>query len=58
MDRKLNGYDAHITQQHNMWNYLKYIYSVRKKNPSNFTGIDRWVSEKIESSVEYDNLRI
>ena len=41
-----------------MWNYLKYIYSVRKKNPSNFTGIDRWVSEKIESSVEYDNLRI
>lgn len=46
-DRKFSGFEQHIKKQHNLRSYLAYIYSVKAKHPSLYSGIERAVMEKI-----------
>lgn len=46
-DRKFNGFEKHIKKQHNLRSYLAYIYSVKAKHPSLYSGIERAVMEKV-----------
>lgn len=46
-DKTPEGYEHHVTVDHNPWNYLFYIYYVMKENPTEFTGIDSYVYDML-----------
>lgn len=46
-DKTPEGYEHHVTIDHNPWNYLFYIYYVMKENPTEFTGIDSYVYDML-----------
>ena len=46
-DKTPEGYEHHVTVDHNIWNYLFYIYYIKKENPTEFTGVDSYVYEML-----------
>jgi len=48
MDRNGSGFDAHITREHNMWQYLYYVVYLQEKDPTDYTGLETYVAEMIE----------
>lgn len=42
-DKTNEGYEHHVTVDHNIWNYLFYIYYLKKENPIEFSGIHSYV---------------
>jgi hypothetical protein len=42
-DKTSEGYEHHVTVDHYVWNYLYYIYFLKKENPTDFTGIHSYV---------------
>ena len=47
LDRN-SGFQFHIKEEHNMWQYLYYIVYLRAKDPSLYTGSDQFVMNIIE----------
>ena len=51
-DRKCDptsgGFNSHIRINHYMWNYLYYIAYLNWKNAEDYTGIESYISERIE----------
>jgi hypothetical protein len=48
LDRSGSGFEQHITKEHNMWKYLFYVVYLLGKDPTEFTGLETFVFEKIE----------
>merc|ERR1711871_399504 len=48
MDRNGSGFDQHIAREHNMWQYLFYLVYLEQKDPTEYTGLETYVSEMIE----------
>ena len=46
-DRQGKGFGFHLQWEHNTWNYLYFIVHLKKKNNSDFTGIEQYVYDKI-----------
>lgn len=38
------GFVKHIDQDHNLWNYIYYIVLLKNKDPTDYTGIESYVS--------------
>lgn len=47
-DKTPEGYEYHVTTDHNIWNYLFYIYYLKQENPTEFTGIDSYVFDMLQ----------
>ena len=46
-DRYAEGFEYHIEQDHNLWNYLFYILYLKSKDPTEFTGVESYVFEQV-----------
>lgn len=46
IEKTLEGFDYHVQEDHNIWNYLYFMYYLKKK-PSDFTGVESAISHKI-----------
>lgn len=44
-DKNADGYDNHIRRDHKIWNYLYFMYAIKKKDPTEYNGIETYVSE-------------
>lgn len=53
MERSGSTFDKHI-QKHALWNYLYYLYCLRLKDPTDFTGLEYEIDKKVnEEDVEW-----
>ena len=48
LDKKGKGFAYHIMHEHRMWDYLTYLYFLRKKNPAEYNGIENYVMDKVK----------
>ena len=46
-DKNADGFENHIRRDHKLWNYLYFLYSLKKKDPMEYTGIESYVSAQI-----------
>ena len=44
-------FDQHLGEDHSMWSYLFYIYYLRKKDETEYNGIESFVSTQLESGA-------
>ncbi len=42
------GFLTHVKINHYMWNYLNFIAYLRYKDPNDYTGIESYISEKLD----------
>lgn len=47
-DKTSEGFEHHVTVDHNLWNYLYYIYFLKKENPNDFSGIHSYVANMLK----------
>lgn len=48
------GFDAHLTEDHNLWTYVYYVAYLKKKDPTEDSGIESYVREQLDSySLEW-----
>ncbi|EGR33077.1 MIR domain protein [Ichthyophthirius multifiliis] len=53
LERQLDqGFEQHIKKDHYLWNYIFYIANINHKKPTEFTGIESYIYQKIQ---EQDN---
>ena len=48
-EKTAEGYDYHVSVDHNIWNYLFYIYYIKKEAQTEYSGVDSYVSDKLKS---------
>lgn len=48
LDRNGSGFAQHIKLEHNMWKYCYYIVYLLVKDPTEYTGLETYVSEMVE----------
>jgi hypothetical protein len=48
LDRNGSGFEQHITLEHNMWKYAYYMVYLETKDPTEYTGLETYVSEMVE----------
>jgi inositol 1,4,5-triphosphate receptor type 3 len=44
-DKFAQGFEHHVVHEHNPWNYLFYIFGLRKKDSTEYDGLESYVSE-------------
>lgn len=44
-DKNAKGFEYHIENEHNPWNYLYFLYGLRKKDSTEYTGVETYVSD-------------
>ena len=49
-DRHGEGFDLHHLRDHNVWNYVYFIYSIQMKAVTELNGIESYVYEKVSLS--------
>lgn len=47
-DKNSLGFEYHITKEHNIWFYLYFLYGLRNKDSTEYTGIESYVHNMIE----------
>lgn len=47
-DKNADGFENHKKRDHKMWNYLYFMYNIKKKDPTEYNGIESYVSEMME----------
>jgi DNA-directed RNA polymerase subunit L len=45
----VGGFESHIEEDHNLWNYLFFMYAVKKKDETEYNGMESYVAKKIEN---------
>ena len=48
-DTQGGGFKRHITEDHNMWNYLFMIVHLREKAPTEYNGWEQYVADKMNA---------
>jgi len=48
LDRNGSGFTQHIKSEHNMWKYSYYMVYLLGKDPTEYTGLETYVSEMVE----------
>merc|ERR1712166_1660467 len=48
LDRNGSGFEQHIKSEHNMWKYSFYMVYLLGKDPTEYTGLETYVSEMVE----------
>jgi hypothetical protein len=41
-------FDDHTTSAHNVWNYIFFLYSIKKKDVTEYNGLESYVREMVE----------
>ena len=61
LDKNGKGFIKHISNEHNLWDYIYYLYMLEKKDPLEYNGIETYVVKKVsneenaeDSSMEED----
>eukprot|EP01060_Flectonema_neradi_P021121 TRINITY_DN2863_c0_g2_i1.p1 TRINITY_DN2863_c0_g2~~TRINITY_DN2863_c0_g2_i1.p1 ORF type:complete len:2995 (+),score=446.88 TRINITY_DN2863_c0_g2_i1:928-8985(+) len=49
-DRHAEGFQRHIKEDHNMWNYVFFLHHLRLRDTSEYTGQESYVAEKVKNS--------
>lgn len=49
-DKNADGFGNHQSRDHNMWNYIFYIFYLKNKDATEYNGIESYVSDKLESN--------
>merc|ERR1712216_205447 len=49
-DRAAAGFENHIKNDHNMWQYLYFIVRLRLRDTSLYTGVENYVHAKLEKA--------
>ena len=47
-ENKAVTFEEHLKKEHNMWDYLKFIVLLKVKDPTEFTGPESYVYNKIQ----------
>jgi len=47
-ERHGNGFDIHVSKEHNIWHYLYFIVYLTLKEPTEYTGPEQYLSPKIK----------
>ena len=47
LDKTTEGFDFHTQTDHNTWNYLYFLYYLRRKPQADYSGIEQDVSRRI-----------
>lgn len=47
LEKNGEEFEVHIKQKHYLWNYIYYIYILEKKDSTEYTGLEYWISDKI-----------
>lgn len=42
-----NGFAHHIEHEHNLWNYIFFVYGLKKKDPTEYTGMESYVADMV-----------
>lgn len=42
------SFKSHIELEHNMWDYIYYVYAIKKKNVTEYNGIESYIKEEID----------
>lgn len=54
MERSGSTFIKHTRNRHFLWNYLYYLYCLRLKSPTDFTGLEYEIDKKVnEEDVEW-----
>lgn len=54
LEKSGKDFKQHVTQDHHMWNYLYYFYFLRKKDQTEYDGIESYVFECLRNeSLEW-----
>lgn len=48
-DRQAEGFENHITKDHNLWHYLYFIMYLKIKEKTEYTGPEQYVSECVST---------
>lgn len=48
-DKHAQGFEYHIQEEHNVWNYLFYVYGLKKKDSTEYSGMESYVSKMIKN---------
>lgn len=46
-DKTASGFDTHIKKEHNIWNYLYYLYYLKQKEKTEYSGVESFVSKMV-----------
>ena len=44
------SFEQHIGKDHNMWNYVFFMYNLKRKNIVDMNGIESYIYEKIQNN--------
>lgn len=47
MEKNGEGFAFHKENDHNIWNYIYYIYYLMEKDPTEYTGIESEIALKV-----------
>lgn len=47
-EKNADGFENHIERDHQVWNYLYYLFYLEKKDVNEYNGIESEVIEKLE----------
>ena len=57
-DRHAKGFDHHIKNDHNMWQYLHLMIYLREKDPNEYNGLEQYVSDKMRNDADISFLPV
>ena len=43
-----HDYDSHVLEDHNIWDYIYFAYSIKVKDFTEFNGFESYVKKKID----------
>jgi hypothetical protein len=49
LDTKGRGFEKHIKEDQNMWNYLYLVVHLKEKDPTEYNGWEQWVADKLQA---------
>jgi inositol 1,4,5-triphosphate receptor type 1/inositol 1,4,5-triphosphate receptor type 3 len=49
LEKNNEDFDVHILSKHFLWNYVFYMYTLTKKDSTEYTGLEYWISDKIKN---------
>lgn len=48
-DKNSDGFENHINRDHNVWNYVYFMYNLKKKAETEYTGFESYIQDKIDT---------
>ena len=49
LEKEGKGFAHHLREDHHVWNYLFYIYYLKKKDDTEFNGIESFVADRLKN---------